>query len=61
VCSENLKTGVVGVDYHAMGITWERWVLSGVDSKYGKNSSQYKMTGGVRKSERKKRKTTTAQ
>lgn len=51
----------MGVDYHAMGITWERWVLSGVDSKYGKNSSQYKMTGGVRKSERKKRKTTTAQ
>lgn len=29
-------------------------VLNGVASKYGKNSSQYEMAGGVKKSERKK-------
>ena len=33
---------------------WNERVLSGVATKYGKNSSQYEMAGGVRKSERKK-------
>ena len=30
-------------------------MLSGVASKYGKNSDEYEMAGGVKKSERKKR------
>jgi len=33
---------------------WNERVLNGVASKYGKNSSQYEMAGGVKKSERKK-------
>lgn len=33
---------------------WNERMLAGVASKYGKNSSQYEMAGGVRKSERKK-------
>jgi hypothetical protein len=33
---------------------WHERVLSGVAPKFGKKSSQYKMAGGVRKSERKK-------
>lgn len=33
---------------------WNERMLSGVASKYGKNSSEYEMAGGVRKSERKK-------
>ena len=33
---------------------WNERVLNGVASKYGTNSSQYEMAGGVRKSERKK-------
>ena len=33
---------------------WNERVLAGVASKYGKNSSQYEMAGGVKKSERKK-------
>lgn len=33
---------------------WNERILNGVASKYGKNSSQYEMAGGVRKSERKK-------
>jgi hypothetical protein len=36
---------------------WNERVLTGVATKYGKNSSQYEMAGGVRKSERKKGKT----
>jgi hypothetical protein len=39
---------------------WNERVLSGVATKYGKNSSQYEMAGGVRKSERKKPKPKTA-
>jgi hypothetical protein len=34
---------------------WNERVLTGVATKYGKNSSQYEMAGGVKKSERKKR------
>ena len=33
---------------------WNERVLSGVATKYGKNSTEYEMAGGVRKSERKK-------
>ena len=33
---------------------WNERILNGVASKYGKNSSQYEMAGGVKKSERKK-------
>ncbi len=33
---------------------WNERVLAGVASKYGKNSSQYEMAGGVKKNERKK-------
>jgi len=33
---------------------WNERVLAGVATKYGKNSSQYEMAGGVKKSERKK-------
>ena len=33
---------------------WNERVLIGVANKYGKNSSEYEMAGGVRKSERKK-------
>ena len=33
---------------------WNERILTGVATKYGKNSSQYEMAGGVRKSERKK-------
>jgi hypothetical protein len=35
---------------------WNERVLTGVATKYGKNNSQYEMAGGVRKSERKKSK-----
>ncbi|WP_396192319.1 hypothetical protein [Flavobacterium sp.] len=33
---------------------WNERVLTGVATKYGKNSSQYEMAGGKKKSERKK-------
>lgn len=33
---------------------WNERVLTGVATKYGKNSSEYEMAGGVRKTERKK-------
>jgi hypothetical protein len=33
---------------------WNERVLTGVATKFGKNSSQYEMAGGVKKSERKK-------
>ena len=33
---------------------WNERILAGVATKYGKNSSQYEMAGGVKKSERKK-------
>lgn len=33
---------------------WNERILVGVAAKYGKNSSEYKQAGGVRKSERKK-------
>jgi hypothetical protein len=33
--------------------------LTGVATKFGKNSSQYEMAGGVKKTERKKPKTKT--
>ena len=33
---------------------WNERILNGIASKYGKNSSQYEMAGGVKKSERKK-------
>lgn len=33
---------------------WNERVLTGVATKYGKNSSQYEMAGGTKKSERKK-------
>jgi hypothetical protein len=33
---------------------WNERVLTGVATKYGKNSSQYEMAGGKRKSERRK-------
>jgi hypothetical protein len=33
---------------------WNERVLTGVATKYGKNSTQYEMAGGVKKSERKK-------
>ncbi|WP_264522312.1 hypothetical protein [Flavobacterium sp. N1994] len=33
---------------------WNERMLNGVASKYGTNSSEYEMAGGVRKSERKK-------
>lgn len=33
---------------------WNERILTGVATKYGKNSSQYEMAGGKRKSERKK-------
>ena len=36
---------------------WNERILTGVATKYGKNSSEYEMAGGVRKSERKKSKT----
>ena len=35
---------------------WNERILSGVATKFGKNSSQYEMAGGVRKSERKRAK-----
>lgn len=35
---------------------WNERVLTGVATKYGKNSSQYEMAGGKRKSERRKSK-----
>lgn len=34
---------------------WNERVLTGVATKFGKDSSQYEMAGGKRKSERKKR------
>ena len=42
---------------------WNERILNGVASKYGTNSSQYEMAGGVRKSERKrpKRKDTSSE
>ena len=33
---------------------WNERVLAGVATKFGKNSSEYEMAGGVKKSERKK-------
>jgi hypothetical protein len=33
---------------------WNERILTGVATKYGKNSSQYEMAGGTKKSERKK-------
>ena len=33
---------------------WNERVLAGVATRYGKNSSEYEMAGGVKKSERKK-------
>jgi hypothetical protein len=33
---------------------WNERILTGVATKYGKNSTQYEMAGGKRKSERKK-------
>lgn len=33
---------------------WNERILSGVATRFGKNSSQYEMAGGVKKSERKK-------
>ena len=33
---------------------WNERILAGVASKFGKNSDQYEMAGGVKKSERKK-------
>lgn len=33
---------------------WNERILAGVATKYGKNSSQYEMAGGVKKSDRKK-------
>lgn len=33
---------------------WNERVLTGVATKYGKNSNQYEMAGGKKKSERKK-------
>lgn len=33
---------------------WNERILTGVATKYGKNSSQYEMAGGVKKSDRKK-------
>ena len=33
---------------------WNERILNGVASKFGTNSSEYEMAGGVRKSERKK-------
>lgn len=38
---------------------WNERILSGVASKFGTNSSQYEMAGGVRKSERKRPKKST--
>lgn len=38
---------------------WNERVLTGVATKFGKNSSQYEMAGGVKKTERKKPKTKT--
>lgn len=35
-------------------MNWNERILTGVASKFGKNSSQYEQAGGVRKSERKK-------
>ena len=58
VYNTNLST--IDDQYNAcitqMGIVadWSERVLTGVASKYGKNSSEYEMAGGVRKSERKK-------
>jgi hypothetical protein len=40
---------------------WNERVLSGVATKFGKNSSQYEMAGGVKKSERKKAKSKPAE
>ena len=37
---------------------WNERVLSGVATKYGKNSSEYEMAGGTRKPEYKKRENT---
>ncbi len=34
---------------------WNERVLAGVATKFGKNSSQYEMAGGVKKSDHKKR------
>ncbi len=36
---------------------WNDRVLTGVATKFGKNSSQYEMAGGVKKNERKKQTT----
>jgi hypothetical protein len=33
---------------------WSERMLTGIASKFGKNSSQYEMAGGVKKDERKK-------
>ena len=33
---------------------WNERILTGVATKYGKNSTQYEMAGGVKKSERKR-------
>ena len=33
---------------------WNERILAGVATKYGKNSTQYEMAGGVKKSDRKK-------
>ena len=33
---------------------WNERILAGVATKYGKNTSQYEMAGGVKKSDRKK-------
>ena len=38
---------------------WNEKILLGVKSKFGANSSEYEMAGGVRKSERKKPKKST--
>jgi len=34
---------------------WNERVLTGVATRYGKNSTEYEMAGGVRKSERRRR------
>ena len=36
---------------------WNERMLAGIGSRYGKDSDEYEMAGGVRKSERKKRST----
>lgn len=39
---------------------WNERILTGVATKYGKNSTQYEMAGGVKKSERKRVKKTSS-